>query len=403
MNDYNIQKPIIAHFDYPIFLPKSETFIYQYISHLRRVQPVCLSWGFENLDQFPVPDENLCLLSLKKYTFKWLYNGVERRVLYKLQKGFFRRDRVAERIATNFLRSRNAKLIHAHFGTTGVLTCRLKKILCIPHVTTFYGFDLSQLATQKKWKEQYTKLFLEGDMFLVEGQHMKSGLLSLGCPEEKIQIQRIAIPAGQILFRPRRPKNNSGKVVFIFGGRFIEKKGIIYALKAFHKVRETRSNFEFRIIGDGPLRTEIESFIVENNMEEYVLLLGFLNYSAYLKQMQEADIFIHPSVTAADGDSEGGAPTTILEAQAMGMPVISSYHADIPNIVVPGESALLSEERDWKTLADNITYLLENQSEWEAMGETGRTFIENHHNITNEVNSLEDKYLKLIDDNKSRV
>lgn len=190
-------------------------------------------------------------------------------------------------------------------------------------------------------------------------------------------------------------------MIFIFGGRFIEKKGLIYALHAFRKARETHGNFEFRIIGDGLLKNEILSFIRKNSMEEYVLLLGFLNYPDYLKQMQEADIFIHPSVTAADGDSEGGAPTTILEAQAMGMPVISSYHADIPNIVVPGRSALLSGERDWKSLADNITYLLENQSEWEAMGETGRTFIENHHNITNEVYSLEDKYLKLIHDNKS--
>ena len=393
---------IIANFDYPVFLPKSETFIYQYISRLTRFHPVCLSWKFENLDQFPVPDNDLCLLSLKKYTLKWLYNGVERRVFYQIQKGFFRRDRAAERIATDFLRSRNAKLIHAHFGTTGILTYRLKKRLCIPHITTFYGFDVSQLATHKKWKEQYIKLFQEGDMFLVEGKHMKSKLITLGCPEEKIQIQRIAIAVGQILFRPRKPKRK-GKTVFIFGGRFIEKKGLIYALKAFKKVRETNSNFEFRIIGDGPLKSEINAFIRENNMERYTLLLGFLNYKDYMKQMQEADIFIHPSITATDGDSEGGAPTTILEAQAMGMPVISSYHADIPNIVIPGESALLSEERDWKRLAENIRYLLENQSEWEAMGKTGRNLMENRHNITVEVHSLEDKYSKLIRANDSRA
>jgi colanic acid/amylovoran biosynthesis glycosyltransferase len=397
------KKTVVAHFDYPVFLPKSETFVYQYISHLTHFHPVCLSWGFDNLDQFPVPDQDSCLLALKKYTLKWLYNGLERRLLYQIQKGFFRRDRAAERIATDFLKSRNAKLIHAHFGTTGVLTCRLKKILDIPHITTFYGFDVSRLATKKKWKEQYIKLFQEGDMFLVEGLHMKSELVALGCPVEKIEIQRIAIPAGKIPFRTRQPKKNSGKAIFIFGGRFIEKKGLIYALKALKKVRENYSNFEFRIIGDGPLRNEITSFIMENGMEEYVLLLGFLSYPDYMKQMQEADIFIHPSITAADGDSEGGAPTTILEAQAMGMPVISSYHADIPNIVIPGESALLSEEKDWKALAENIRYLLDNQSEWEAMGKTGRNLIENRHNITVEVYSLENKYSKLIQANGSRA
>lgn len=89
-------------------------------------------------------------------------------------------------------------------------------------------------------------------------------------------------------------------------------------------------------------------------MGEYVRLLGFLGYEGYQQQMGEADLFLHPSVTAADGDSEGGAPTAIPEAQVMGLPVTSTLHVDIPHVVAPDESALLSGERDVAGLAVNV-------------------------------------------------
>ena len=112
--------------------------------------------------------------------------------------------------------------------------------------------------------------------------------------------------------------------------------------------------------------------------------------------MEKADLFLHPSVTADNGDSEGGAPTVILESQAHGMPVISTYHADIPNIVRPNKSALLSNERDVVSLADNILYLLENQDVWANMGLEGRHFVEQYHDIEKEVILLEEKYERLL-------
>jgi len=311
-------------------------------------------------------------------------------------EGFYSRDRGSEKIASAFLLDRRAKLIHAHFGTTGILTSRVSKALDVPHITTFYGFDISKLAREEKWLKLYNSLFREGDLFLVEGPHMRSKLQDLGCPEEKIRIQRIAIPIDQIAFRARMPKKKGEKTIIIFGGRFVEKKGLIYALRALKEVRTKYRDFEFRIIGDGPLKNEIVEFIARNHMGDYVRLLGLLGYHNYLKEMREADVFLHPSLTASDGDSEGGAPTTILEAQAMGMPVVSSFHADIPNVVVPGKSALLSEEKDWKGLSGNIINLLENQGEWEEMGSAGRSFVEERHDIKKEVTTLEGKYLSLI-------
>lgn len=225
---------------------------------------------------------------------------------------------------------------------------------------------------------------------------MKSRLVELGCPEQKIQIQRIAVPVENIPFVVRHPKKSDEKVIILFSGRFIEKKGLIYALQAVKILHDQNKKFEFRIIGDGPLRPQIETFIEEHQLVGSVKMLGFLNYQEYLQEIGKADIFLHPSVTAQDGDSEGGAPTVILEAQASGMPIISTMHADIPNIVVSGKSALLSKEHDVQGLVENIIYLLENQGRWEEMGRIGRQFVEQNHNIKMELGKLEEKYTNLI-------
>jgi colanic acid/amylovoran biosynthesis glycosyltransferase len=107
------------------------------------------------------------------------------------------------------------------------------------------------------------------------------------------------------------------------------------------------------------------------------------------------DIFIQPSVTAADGDTEGGAPTTLLEAQALGVPVVATYHADIPHVVAPGESALLAPERDSEALAACLMKLLDAPERWSAMGRAGRRFIEEHHDAPSQVARLEELYFSL--------
>jgi colanic acid/amylovoran biosynthesis glycosyltransferase len=375
--------PVVAHYNAGFFY-KSETFIYHYISHLRRFTPICLAGEFVNGDQFPFPEEDCYRLPIdyaRKFSWSWFYGGFHRKFLGK--------NISYEEVA---LRSRRTRLIHAHFGPQGFYALKLRGHYKIPVITNFYGFDVSEIVRQPQWGDNYKILFKEGDLFLVEGPFMKNQLSLLGCPEHKIQIQRIAIPLDKITFKPRHPKNPNEKTILIFTGRFVEKKGLIYALKAVEALKNNYKNFELRIIGDGPLRNEIEKFIADYNLGSHVKLLGFLNYNEYLQETTRADIFVQPSVTAANGDSEGGAPTVILEAQAAGMPVISTTHADIPNIVALGQSAKLSAERDPIALARNIAELLDHPEQWEEMGRAGRAFVEKFHDIKKEVIALEDKY-----------
>ncbi len=380
-------KPVIAHYNSE-FGQKSQTFIYQYLSNLKNFRLIFFAEEFKNLDLFPLEKNDLYLVPAQrpqKYTKQWLYYEV-------LCKCFGMNMEPEEMI----LRNRKVRLIHAHFGPQGFSALKMRGNLKVPIITNFYGYDVSRLVQHQEWRDRYSILFQEGDLFLVEGEFMKSRVMELGCPKNKIKIQRIAIPVDKIPFCSRLPKKNNEKAIFVFCGRFVEKKGLIYALQALREVRNRRKDFEFWIIGDGPLRPLVESFIQESQMSPYVKLWGFLNYKDYLNEMQKADIFVHPSVTAADGNSEGGAPTTILEAQAMGLPVVATFHADIPNVVVPNESALLSQERDVPGLASNIEYLLDNQDRWGAMGRKGRDFVEQNHDFKNGLVALEERYRSLI-------
>lgn len=366
------------------FFEKSETFIYHAIAQLVRFYPVYVAWEFRNLNQFPLAAADCHSLAAARGSRRWLLQGLGRHLLGR------------EMLAERFLRQKQARLLHAHFGHNGVWALRLKHALRLPLVTTFYGHDMSQASSLASWEKGYQRLFKEGDLFLVEGSHMRKRLSEIGCPTEKIEIQRIAIPLAGLSFRMRSPKKKGEKVIIVFSGRFVEKKGLLIALQALRDVQRTHPVFEFRIIGDGPLKPEIERFIQNHEMNTYVHLLGFLNYHDYLEQMNNADLFLHPSITAADGDSEGGAPTTILEAQAMGLPVLSTCHADIPNVVAPGQSALLSDERDITELAANITRLLVDQQCWTQMGAAGRRFVETFHDSEKEIPRLETIYASLI-------
>ena len=380
-------RPVVAHYNYE-FCDRTETFIYNYVTNLKTFRSIYFADRIINLDMFPLPERDVYAVpsgAPAKYTRRWIYGG--------LYKAFVDRGVSAEEL---ILRERKARLIHAHFGPQGFLALKLRGRLKIPIITTFYGYDLSLVAREPEWVARYEALFEEGDLFLVEGEFMKSTLAELGCPKSRIQIQRIAVPLDKIPFVARRPKRDEEKVVILFSGRFVEKKGVTDAVRAIAGLRAKHGHFEFRMIGDGPLRPEVEALIDDYRLREHVKLLGFLRYDEYLEEMGRADVFFHPSVTASDGDSEGGAPTVILEAQATGLPVVTTSHADIPNVVVPGKSALLSKERDLAGLTAHLVYLLEHRDEWESMGAAGRQFVEQHHDLKKELNTLEEKYRSVL-------
>jgi colanic acid/amylovoran biosynthesis glycosyltransferase len=161
--------------------------------------------------------------------------------------------------------------------------------------------------------------------------------------------------------------------------RLVEKKGVLYCLQAVAQVLESRGevarDLQYDIIGDGPLRDDLEALASELGLDDCVRFHGSQDQNAVRLAMMSAHLFLLSSVTAEDGDEEG-TPTVLLEASSTGLPVVSTWHSGIPEIVVDEETGFLVPERDSEALAERLGQLLDRPELWRSMGRNGRRHIE---------------------------
>lgn len=295
--------------------------------------------------------------------------------------------------AERIIKREEVSILHAHSGFYGAHFLPLSTNLNLPLVTTFYGLDLANRQISKEYGAQYKLLFQRGSLFFVEGPEMRERLLELRCPKEKIVLQHIAIDLKNYHFRTRE-WDGERPVRFLFVGRLVEKKGLEYVLEALTIIKK-KFSLSLKVIGDGELNYFLRTRAQELGLSQEVIWCGMQPHRVVIREIEACDILIQPSITAQNDDSEGGAPTILLEAQACGVPIISSKHADIPYVTVPGKSALLSDEKDVSGLVRNITLLLENPDQWSEMGRFGRDRVARFHDVRKEVVKLTEKYMGL--------
>jgi colanic acid/amylovoran biosynthesis glycosyltransferase len=376
------EKSVVAHFVFP-YLFLTGSWIHSQLINTTRHTSIVVTEGTENLDMFPFsPLYAYGDLGYERKVWLWLRSGRRR----GLRSAFF----------TRVLRRQGARLIHAHFGHVGATLLEVRNRVGLPMVTSFYGSDATQLARDPVWRERYRRLFTEAQAFLAEGTAMREALLALGCPSDKIIIHRLGVPLDALPFVVRRP-DSSGIVKVLIAGTFREKKGIPYALRAVEIVHRRYPRLQVTLMGDsagkpGDEDEKREILALIDRSSCAVNWIGFQPYPVFQDLLLRHHIFLSPSVTARDGDGEGGAPVSILEAEATGMPVVASSHADIPEVVVDGESALLSPERDVDGLAKHLERLVTEPPMWESMGRHGRAHIERHHDARVQAARLEDIY-----------
>ena len=379
-----MSRPIVAEV-LSSYLPLTETFIYAYLTSFTRVHPAVFAHEISNQEKFPIDD------------LTWIrLPGVARRLVDKIAFQAVGRRPFRDSAFLQVVGSRRPQLIHGHFGWTAATTLPLKRDLGLPLVTTFYGVDMSALPKDPHYARLYETLFDEGDLFLVEGSHMRNALHALGCPLDKIKVQHIGVDSSSIQFR-ERTKPLRGHVQVLMCSSFREKKGIRYGVEAFANVRNRyRGDVRLVIAGDGPLRPEIERQIERLDLSDVVSMVGYVDHRRFYELAENSHLFMAPSLTASDGDTEGGAPTVLIEAQASGMPVVSTLHADIPEVVVDGVTGLLAEEGDSEGLADCLLHLLEHPDCWPAMGKAGRSRVEDSYDLARLSSQLEDTYMALM-------
>lgn len=289
-------------------------------------------------------------------------------------------------------------ILHAHFGLNGVLgqkliDCGINSKL----ITSFHGIDM-YTHVYEFGNDIYTDLFQKGSLISANSNYSRNRLIDLGCNPVKLFVLPESLYITDFPFMEKKLNKPNQVVNFLTVARFVEKKGHIYALRAFLNVLRNKEAWHYYLIGDGPLRDEIEDFIINNNLQEHVTLVGSQPRDVVRQYFQKSHIFILPSVTAQNGDKEGQALVN-QEAQAMGLPVISTIHNGIPEGVLDKQSGFLIPERDSNLLAERILWFLNNPESWRSFGKSGRNFVAAKYDTSKICQDLLIKYEEILNKN----
>jgi len=268
-------------------------------------------------------------------------------------------------------------ILQCHFGGIGIIGAKLKQLgIKGKLVTMFHGNDIR--AGLKEGPGIYKELADRGDCFLAISDYNYKNLVKFGIDIKKIIYHPVGINLERFKSKKRQNfrKNKNSVTVIITVARLVKEKGLEYGIRAISKLLEIKPkiNLKYYIIGDGNLRKELEKIIADLNLEETVKLLGEMQQEEVIKKMKESDIFLLPSINEA-------LPVTLMEAQAIGLPVIATSVGSVGQVVLNKKSGFLVPVRNINIIVEKIEYLINNPKICLSMGKNGRKFIEEKYNV----------------------
>jgi colanic acid/amylovoran biosynthesis glycosyltransferase len=264
----------------------------------------------------------------------------------------------------------------------GVLTGKL--------VVGLRGSDITRYVTQRG-ERVYRRLFREGDLFLPVCEAFARRILALGCSPDKVVVHHTGVNLSRFPYRPRQPTSQAG-LRLLTVGRLVEKKGIVYGLRAVKQLVDGGLHVRYTLVGNGPLQGKLEDEVHALGLEGAVRFLGWQTHSQVQRALEDADVLLAPCVRAADGDEEG-IPNVLREAMASGVLVVSTYHSGIPELVQNEVSGYLVPERDPGALAERIRWLANNYGEWHPVLAVARKSVEE-----DDIERLNDRFVCLLEE-----
>lgn len=293
-----------------------------------------------------------------------------------------------------FLEKGPFDIVHCQFGTLGPFAVWLSQISqskC-KLVTSIRGYDVTLFM--KKHPEAYRSLFDKGHLFLPVCEFLKERLVELGCEDKKIVVHYSGIDCSKFNYVQRhRVLGEPVKVLTI--ARLVEKKGVAFAIDAVSRLVSEGEQIEYTVVGDGMLRKSLQQLIEDMRIEGQVRLVGAKTHEEVNELLVQSHVLMAPSLMAGSGDQEG-IPNVLKEAMASGLPVISTFHGGIPELVTDGVSGLLVPERDAGPLADALAYLIRHPERCQEMGQAGRRQVEQKFDTKSLSKRLEGLYQELM-------
>ncbi|HUP54061.1 MAG TPA: glycosyltransferase [Methylomirabilota bacterium] len=266
-------------------------------------------------------------------------------------------------------------VIHAHYLPTGYL---VGSRTTTPLVVSTYGFDVNLIPRRPTWRDPIARVADRASAILVEGPVMRDTVIDLGFRAAAVRIVPIAANLDGVRYRD--PVTDAGPVHLVSCGRMIEKKGHDLAIRAFDSLRnDLPAGSTLTLVGDGPLRADLERLAARSARGTAVTFAGSLDRASYLARLATMHILVAASRRARNGDGEGGAPTTILDAQAVGVVAVGSRHQDIPSLIDDSTTGYLVDEDDVESLADGIRRAIAARPGWRAMTRRARAAVDERH------------------------
>lgn len=274
-----------------------------------------------------------------------------------------------------------ADLLHAHFGPDGCLIAPIAKEYKIPFIVSFYGYDVSRLmgGPRSKWARRYRRMMRRATAAIAVSDCVAKRLRDADIPPEKIHVIRPGVAVNEFAPKEHAPVQNDGASVrCLFVGQLTPTKGPLQVIRAIDKARQRlgrRIDLHLLVVGEGELLKDCHREIQRLQLEEFVHMLGKVPRSRMPQIYAETDIYVQHSVTGRDGEIDGPG-IALMEASAAGLPIVTTRHGGIPEIVIDSETGLLSPENDIDAMAKNIIQLAESPRLRADMGGRGRAHAE---------------------------
>jgi colanic acid/amylovoran biosynthesis glycosyltransferase len=275
------------------------------------------------------------------------------------------------------------ELVHAHFGGDGWLISASAARAQLPLIVTLHGHDVTRQPSSTgpkgvRYRRNLRTAFQRAKVLIAVSEVIRERAIHWGADPAKVRVHYNGVPIPTEV--PDVPKQYD--VAFV--GRFVEKKGADDLIAALASVKA-----KALFIGDGPRFAEMQGYARSLNVD--ATFLGARPADEVYRLLAQSRLLAAPSRTAADGDSEG-LPTTVVEAMALGLPVVSTHHSGIPEAVTDGVTGLLGPEGDREALTANLRKLLDDPALQASMGKAARARAEADFDAAKQSSRLEDIY-----------
>lgn len=283
---------------------------------------------------------------------------------------------VARRVA-----GRGSEHLHSHFAAAGALNAlRLGALLGLPYSVATHGYDL--FMSPKNLREKHERAAFA----VTDCDYSAVFLGGVVSAETAARIHRVVLGVDGDRFE--RSTSYPGGRTVIAVARLVEKKGLAYLIEAVGLLRDRGAALDrLVVVGDGPLRQELEALVRQRGLEDSVHLLGSRPPDEVRAELERADLLAMPCVVAANGDRDT-MPVVVKEALAMEIPVVATREVGLPEVVKP-EWGALAEPRDAAGLATAIESVLGRSAEERSrMGKAGRAFVLEECNLARETEKL---------------